>query len=85
MTKVENGSLAHRFSGLGKEEKDGLEITRLDLLPPNFVESHYGNLIKTCGSGLNRDIASVRRSLRTHEPKVDPTQNQSFDLKKGKI
>jgi hypothetical protein len=92
MTKAENGSLAHRFSGLGKEKKDGLEITRLDLLPPNFVESHFGDLLKTSAvgtnrdfrSGSNRDIASVRRSLRTHEPKIDPTQNQHFDLKRGK-
>ena len=93
LTKAENGSLAHRyrFSGLGKEKKDGLEITRLDLLPPNFVESHFGDLLKTSAagtnrdfrSGSNRDIASVRRSLRTHEPKIDPTQNQHFDLKRG--
>ncbi len=92
MTKAENGSLAHRFSGLRKEKKDILEITRLDLLPPNFVASHFGDLLKTSAagtnrgfrSGSNRDIASVRRSLRTHEPKIDPTQIQHFDLKRGK-
>ena len=79
-------SLAHKFVGLGRAaDRDELEITRLDLLPPNFVESHFGNLIKTSrsGSGCNRDNASVKRSMRTHEPINDPTLLIRSDVEKG--
>ncbi len=69
------------------EVKSGLEITRLDLLPHNFVESHFGNLIKAKhGPGFHpRENASVKRSIRSHEPIIDPTaavENPSDD--KGK-
>ena len=85
----------HRISGLGPARKTEPEITRLDLLPPNFVENHFGNLIKTSGSGSgggsgsgpipNRELASVRRSVRSMDrtlkpairPKVDPRFKQS--------
>ena len=83
-------NLDRKFVGLGRLEN--LEITRLDLLPPNFVESHYGNLIKTsqigsgrAGSVCNRDNASVKRSIRTHEPIKDPTAPSKNDADKGRI
>ena len=82
-------NLAQKCVGLGRP--GDLEITRLDLLPPNFFESHYGNLIKTsqmssgrAGSICNRDIASVKRSIRTHEPIKDPTAPSKTDAGKGK-
>ena len=74
-----------RFSLLGRNKSPEPEITRLDLLPPNFVESHFGKLIKTsvpnsmppslCRHGDHvGEVASVRRPVRNREPKIDPTK-----------
>jgi len=81
-TEPGTGNLLLRIPGLGRLGPTEPEITRLDLLPPNFVESHFGNLIKTSSPGTCRDgeLVSIK-TLFSSSSITRPNKLEGLSLK----
>jgi hypothetical protein len=54
------------------EDEPSQQPSRVDLLPRQFVRNHFGTLLDS-DQPQPLKTASVKRSLRSHEPRPDPT------------